>query len=435
MTAAPAAPTASPNLGNAFAAGATRQGSVATPRTISAADSAPNGADATGSDDDGFFAGMDALGDDAALDKAPEAKKEPKPEAKQTKEPAEKETKQPEDKANAKTADKEAEKTETDAEDDDDDFLNPTAKTAKPKDKEKAPSKDAEEETIAAEKKTSGIENLRKEYEARKGEVSTLAKTVEAKDKEISELREKLAAKDYTESPEYIEKYDKPLRAAVNYAFKELQSFKVLDEAGNSRPADYNSDFAPLLNANLQREQVVRMAQDRFGDLAPEVLAMRRDIMQAHARKLEGGNEFKSRSEQIRAEQQERQIKQRESMRSKFSEFREEMKADQRYKSIFNPGEDARLKKLLDDGEALVKRAFEPDVANTPVEQILRDQAAAANRVAAAGVLQRKVKQLEQEIAVLKKYRASTPGMGDGVGGGADADKDPIDALDAYADR
>lgn len=317
--------------------------------------------------------------------------------------------------------------------DDLDDFLNPV--TEKPaKETKPVPGTAKEPEAPDDKRKVEGMKNVRGELERRKAEVTTLSKSVEAKEKEIAELRTKLAAHDYTQSPEYIEKYDKPLKAAVSHASRELEGVTVYESDGTTRPADYRRDFLPLLNESIPKDQRAKMAHERFGEYyAAEVLSMSREIIKASQMKQEASKEFSERAEQIRTEQQERAIKAREHVRTKFNELRDEMKAETRYKSLFTAGEDSKHAALLDSGEDLVRRAFEPE-PGTPQDQIIRDQAAAANRIVAAGVLQRKVKQLEQQIAALEKYRKATPGLGDGSPRNGSVADNPFDALDSYAD-
>lgn len=249
---------------------------------------------------------------------------------------------------------------------------------------------------------------------------------LETATKRLAELEDEIRYVNYSKSKEFSEKYQQPYQAAWNRAMGELGELQITetnqdgDAVGEPRAVTPN-DILELVNMPLGK--AMEAAKSRFGDLAQEVMAHRKEIRKLadeqgtaleNARKAGGEREA-----HMTATQKAQQAELNEHIVTNYKKFNEETIADPKYGKFFTPRDgDMEGNQRLAKGYEMADRAFaeNPTTPGLNAEQraaIVKRHAAVRNRSAAFGRLVFENGQKEARIAELQKlvdeYKGSEP--------------------------
>ena len=249
---------------------------------------------------------------------------------------------------------------------------------------------------------------------------------METKQKRLDELEEEIRYVNYSKSKEFQEKYQQPYRAAWDRAMGELGELQIQetnaegDAVGEARAVTPN-DILELVNMPLGK--AFEAARAKFGDLAPEVMAHRKEIRKLAdeqgmaletARKSTG-----EREKEMTAKQQKEQSEITDHVKSTWSKTNEEVTADPKYGKFFTPVDgDQEGNQRLAKGYEMADRAFAenpfaPGLTGEQRAAIVKRHAAVRNRSAAFGRLVLENGKKEARIAELQKlvdeYKGSEP--------------------------
>lgn len=310
----------------------------------------------------------------------------------------------------------------------------------------------AEETAKAPQKKPSPVESLRTAYEKSKTRITelenevkrfresppedpekkSLAEKLEAIDKRRAELEDELRFANYERHPEYKEKYEAPISAALKVAYADIQEFDVITEDGNARKAT-PEEFNALVN--MGSKQALAVAKELFGDAAPEVLAHRRKILELNESRKQAVEDYRKKGSEREAANAEATKKHHETMARSWEKLTKD--AVEKYPQYFKPEDgDEDGNRLLEQGFKLADLAF-TGIQNLKPDEIVKVHAAVRNKAAGfdrmvlrAKRLADRVSELETELA---QFKESEPPAGDGAGEKAKAPASWEDEIDALA--
>ena len=203
----------------------------------------------------------------------------------------------------------------------------------------------------------------------------------------------------------------------------ELGELTVETADGGTRPLAAN-DILDLVNAPLGKAH--EMAVERFGDLAPEVMAHRKEIRKLfdeQSSALDEARKSGADREKSVNEQNQRQYAETSSqIKETWAKANEEVTVDPKYGTYFTPVEGDQEGNLrLAKGFELADRAFSenplaPGLTSEQRQAIVRRHAAVRNRAAAFGRLAYQNARAKSRIAdlekQLKEYKGSEPPAG-----------------------
>lgn len=281
-----------------------------------------------------------------------------------------------------------------------------------------------------AEELRSKLESI--EPQARMAEV--LKQEVEAKAKVAQELEERIKRIDYTQSQEFHESFVKPVAKALEAAYSDVSEM-VVESDGSSRQAT-KDDFKAILAMPLT--QATHAAKAMFGDLASEVLAHRRQVLQAQRAQSEAVSEAGRRAEEF-ARRQAESAKQLQERNQRL--YREHLGAlESKYKDLYTAEEtDKEAFEALQQGRRMADAAIYPQQGATP-DQIIPTIAEVRQRAAAFPLMLVQNKRLQTKLAELegklKAYEESAPKGGtSGAGGATEVKPDTNDPWKASFER
>lgn len=298
-------------------------------------------------------------------------------------------------------------------------------RTAYEKSKETIKTKDAE------------ITRLQNELKAAKStpvddpEKKTLIEKFEATEKRREELEKQLRVIAYEKSEEFKTKYDKPYREEWVKAASELQEFTVTLENGEERQAT-TDDLLKL--CQMHPREARKEAMKMFGDVADDVMAMRRKIRELSDAQTKALTEAEQNAEAHHKEQQTQSLQQQQKMATLWQD---ENKAwQEKFPRWFKPEDgDEKGNELLAKGYAMADAAFSSNGNHTPEQRVklhaeLRNKAAAFPKVAyKLKEARTRIKELEKSLA---EYENSEPKAGEG---GKPRATTPVDGLtDGFAE-
>jgi len=249
--------------------------------------------------------------------------------------------------------------------------------------------------------------------------------TLAQKESRLKELEEEIRYVNYSKSDEFKTKYQKPYDDAWKRAMSELGELTVETADGNSRPVE-PKDILELVNMPLG--QAHASAVEKFGELAPEVMAQRKEIRKLwddQAAALEQSRTDGEAREKRTSEARQKEIGEMTTgLKDQWTKANESAAADPKYGTFFKPIDgDEQGNQRLAKGFELADRAFsENPLASglTPEQRnaIVQRHAAVRNRCAAFGRLvyqnqtkDARVKELEAQLA---EYNGTEP-PADGV--------------------
>lgn len=250
----------------------------------------------------------------------------------------------------------------------------------------------------------------------RKTEVERLTKA----ETRAKELEDEIRYVNYEKSEEFLEKYDKPYAHAFKTAMSELGDLTINDASGTRKAEP--GDMLELVNAK-SLGAAKELAIERFGDLADEAMAYRKDIKKLwddrvhaldNARKVAADREQQMREQGISAHKEltkfvtenwEKAVEAVKTMPDE-AEFFQMIEGDEERNTILEKGY-----KFAD--EALAVSPMDPRLKPEDRATIIKKVAAARNRISAYPVLKHLLKQERAEkhelMEKLKQYEASTP--------------------------
>jgi hypothetical protein len=238
---------------------------------------------------------------------------------------------------------------------------------------------------------------------------------LEERQKKLDELEGEIRYVNYSKSDEFKQKYEEPYKKAWSRAMSELDGIMV--QEGEGERAISADDILEVANMPLAKAKM--LAQEKFGDFAPEVLANAREIRKLYdeqATALDGQRKASEEREKTRAAES---TQLRSSIVKDWNEFNERVQSHDKYGPYFRPVEgDTDGNQRLAKGFELADRAFSenPAAAGLTTEQrksIIERHAVVRNRCAAFGRLVAREQQKDSRIAELEKelaqYKGSEP--------------------------
>lgn len=247
--------------------------------------------------------------------------------------------------------------------------------------------------------------------------------TLTAREKRLSELEEEIRYVNYSKSDDFKTKYQQPYEKSWQRAMSELGELTIETGDGNARPMAAG-DLLELVNLPLGKAH--EMAVEKFGDLAPEVMAHRKEIRKLHDEQAAALDEARksgaSREKELTEKQQREYGEISGNIKDTWSKANDEVTGDPKYGTFFTPKDgDEQGNQRLAKGFELADRAFSENPLTpglTPEQRagIVRRHAAVRNRAAAFGRLVYQNNQSQSRIAELEKqlseYKGSEPGLG-----------------------
>ena len=253
------------------------------------------------------------------------------------------------------------------------------------------------------------------------GDAKNLSADRERLQAELKETRDKLAFHEYREDPEFKKEHLQPLVQAWIDAEDDLKEIPYTDEDGATRPAR-TEDLTVL--ANMPLAEAKRVAIERFGDLANEVMAHRNKIVDLYRKQQRVLDEVKKtagerRQADIAAQQHAHQEANR--LLTEYSQ------ADVANDTNLQPKEgDEEWNSTLNEAEVFVESAFfqnatNPKLSSEDRAKIVRGHANIRARAKAYPMLALGFVRLQTEVEALKKalaeYKGGEPPAGQGRGG------------------
>lgn len=271
------------------------------------------------------------------------------------------------------------------------------------------------ERQIAEAKSSSLAETEKSEYLAR----------IEKAEAKIKEYESEIQFKSYEKSEEFKTKYEQPYERAWQKHMKDMRGVTVFED-DVSRPMEAN-DILELVNLDLPTAR--KVANEKFGDFAGDVMIARKEIRDLYESKALALEEAKKtgadRERQMKEHSQKWQANTSKHVKETWEAANQAALNDPNNGEFFKPvnGDETR-NQLLGKGFDLVDKAFSAvvmDPKNTPEQraEAVRMHAAVRNRAAAFGPMKYLVKKLRAEVESLKKsngqFKESEPSRAGGV--------------------
>lgn len=269
-------------------------------------------------------------------------------------------------------------------------------------------------------------------------ETSTkLAKDIAALRQERQDLADQLRFIDYRESPEYKEKFQKPLQERWEEALQDIEGLTIANEDGTTEKVTA-AHLTRLLGmpAGTAAAEAARL----FGPAATEILAHRRAILGLQKAAASASDEWKTKGSQLSADRERQQAEHHAAVRGQYDTAIKDMRES--VPDIFARPADDESAKFFDKGEALVNLAFKREgledglTQEQQTQRIVKAQAGVAARAAAFGAQQHRlnkanarVKALETELAAYKTTEPNPSAKPNTPPAMSDRPEDAIDAL------
>lgn len=227
--------------------------------------------------------------------------------------------------------------------------------------------------------------------------------------KRMEEIDQDMRYLDYTRSQEFKDKFEKPLQNALADAYEEIKEFGVQQEDGTVRVAT-ERDFNEILAATP--EQVRRLAKDKFGEYANDVLAMRRRVVDIRRAADRESSKYREESKTRESQRLAKEVQDRELQDKLWQKANSEVVT--KYPQYFGKVEgDEELNTALQKGYELVKLAHDP---NLSLEERIERRAVGLHKQAAFGAMQIRLKRAldrtKELEAIVAEYEKSEPGEG-----------------------
>lgn len=247
------------------------------------------------------------------------------------------------------------------------------------------------------------------------GVLEATTKKLEAAESRLKELESEMRYVDYSKSAEFAEKYKKPLDAAWAAAAADLSELTITGEDGVGRKATLN-DLVAL--ANMPLGEASKVARDLFGDVATEVMAHRRKIIELDRQGREALETARKDSESRNSERSESSNRIRSETRQLFTQAIVEEESKRPF--LQEKEGDAPWNKKLAESKSFVEEAFtlnphDPKLSTAERKEVIRKHAALRNRAIGFSMrgieinrLNARIKGLEAELSAFQGSRPPT---------------------------
>lgn len=241
--------------------------------------------------------------------------------------------------------------------------------------------------------------------------------TLTQREARLKELEDEIRYVNYSKSEEFKNKYQVPYEKQWQRTMSELGELTVEQSDGSVRSLTAN-DVLELVNLPLGKAH--ELATEKFGDLASEVMAHRKEIRKLfdeQSSALDDARKAGADREKTTAEQRQREYGENsKAITDTWSKANEEITADPKYGTYFTPVDgDQEGNQRLAKGFELADRAFSenplaPGLNAEQRQAIVRRHAAVRNRAAAFGRLVYQNSQSKARITELEKIVAEFKG-------------------------
>lgn len=236
-------------------------------------------------------------------------------------------------------------------------------------------------------------------------ERKALVERLEAREKRLQQMQEELEFAAFERSDKYKEQYEAPLISAWQGAVKEIEGLEVVTADGETRAA--NVEDLKLI-VGMSTKDATTAAKEMFGDVASEVLAIRRKLVELNDARFRAIDEYRRKGGEIEKERVARHAQNREKVAKIWAESNDQ--AAKKYPKLFAPEEgDDKGNELLAKGFEMADLAFS-GFDKMPPEEMARLHSAI--RMKAAGFdrmvhrtrkAEARIKELEAELDEFKK--------------------------------
>jgi hypothetical protein len=247
------------------------------------------------------------------------------------------------------------------------------------------------------------------------------AARVDELQKKYQQVANELKYVKYEKSPEYQEKFNKPLEAAWADAYREMEFLKITDEDGNKRNAT-KEDFRKLMQE--PKQEAGELADQLFGPhMGRELMHHRRTIEDAHRKAAEAVRDFEAQAGEIESKTLAERTAQKEAI--------EKLWASSNDKVVLEFPEMFQLKEGDEEGNSRLAGGYKfvDDVLravghpSSRTEQGIADFALVRHLAASSSRREHQLKAAREENAMLKARVAEfeKTGAGEGAAGGRSA--------------
>ena len=270
------------------------------------------------------------------------------------------------------------------------------------------------------EAKTKDYERQIEELRKAQPDLKPVQEKMTALEKENAQLREVVKYADYRQSPEFVDKYEKPYNEAWSKAVSEVTQLSIALEDGTSRKATAN-DLLALANAPL--DQLDDLAAQWFPKSSPRVIRhveKIRDLAEAQDKALA---EAKKGATEFSTKQTEAAQKANGAFKQAYDGANNELTS--KYPKWFSPDEsDPKGNEILKKGFEYADTVFSPNGTQLTAEQkagrlaVIRAKAANHDRLAAkVKANAARIAELEAKLAEFEQSEPpttddATPGRG-----------------------
>lgn len=249
------------------------------------------------------------------------------------------------------------------------------------------------------------------------------AKRVEDLEKRYEQVAKDLKYAKYEKSPEYQDKFKKPLESAWADAYREIQDLTRPDADGNERQAT-KEDFHSLMQR--PKKEAAELADQWFGPhMGREIMQHRRTVEDLHRKAAEATQNYEKEAGEIEAKGVADRTAQKEAIEKLWKISNDKVVQD--FPEMFQPKEgdeegNARLEggyKFVDEILGAVARQH----PSSRTEKGIADFALVRHLAASSARREHQLKTAREEIAALKVRVAEyeKTGAGEGAAGGRTA--------------
>jgi len=297
-----------------------------------------------------------------------------------------------------------------------------------------------ERDTIRAELEAAKKDGSSKaEIEALRKQLQETAEVSKKFKEQIDEREARIRLLDYRNSDEFQEKYKRPLDQTLESAMQEVTQLKVTDPVTGEERNATPDDFTSLLQ--MDRNASATKARELFGDNAPLILQLSREVRVKIEAMKKADIEAKTASETWHKTQAEQRESTSSLTKQTYADYTKERNED--LKELFTPDPaDPAESKLIEQGRYLTDQVM-TNPAGLPPAKLAILAGEMSVRAAGFQVLQHRHEKAVARIAELegklKSYEDSEPSIGSGSStprkSAASTPEEEIDAMAGSARR
>lgn len=282
-------------------------------------------------------------------------------------------------------------------------------------------------EKLARTYETRAVEAERKLAEI--GDVTAVHEKAQKLQARLQEVEAKLQHVDYSQSEEYRTQFVEPYNEAWRAATADLAELTVMQEDGNSRPANA-SDLLQL--SNLPLGEARKLATELFGDSADDVMAHRRRVIELANKQQKALETAKSTGAERAKVTQEAHARAQTETRAHWEKFTQEDEA--KYDFLREKEGDTEWNERLAKARGIVQEAFtkdarDPRLTTEQRAEIVRKHANLRGRAIGFSLQKLIITRLQAELAerdkIIAGYKGGEP-AGDSGHGQATPGETPV---------